>query len=150
MVEYRAASYDDIPALLRDMREADRQEVTAASPDPLDDTLAQALWTSPDALAATDDEGALLALFGYAPVSTERAAIWLLGTTKITRHHSELARAGRAYTDEVLRTYPYLFNYVDARNSASKVWLRRIGFILQPAVPHGPFGLPFHPFYRKA
>jgi hypothetical protein len=149
VVEYREASYNDVPLLLREMREADRQEVMAASPGPLDDTIAQALWTSADPLAALH-EGRLLALFGYAPVSPRSAVIWLLGTDHLMRHHSDLARAGRAYTARVLTLYPHLFNYVDARNTASKLWLRRLGFTLRPAAPFGHTGALFHRFDMEA
>lgn len=149
VVDYRPAAYNDVPALLRELREADRLEVTAASADPLDDVVAHALWTSHDPIAATHDDK-LLALFGYAPVSSEAAVVWLLGTDHLMRQQSELARAGRVYIARVSTLYRHLFNYVDARNAASKLWLRRIGFTLQPAAPFGHKGLPFHRFDMEA
>jgi len=147
VVDYRRASFGDITELVENMREADRAEVEAASSGDVADVVAQALWSSPEPMAALHD-GYLLTLFGYAPVAPRSAVMWLLGTDMLPAHYSELARVGRVYIDAVQRTYPYLFNYVDARNAASKVWLRRLGFTLHPAEPYGVKRLPFHRFEK--
>jgi len=132
------------------MRQCDWLEITAASPDPVHDILAKAMWMSPDPVAAVDPELGLLALFGYAPVSSTHATLWLLGTNALNLRHGELARSGRVYIAQVLTLYPHLFNYVDTRNAPSKAYLRRLGFTLQPAAPFGHKGLPFHRFDKEA
>lgn len=78
------------------------------------------------------------------------AAPWMLGTDALTTTHRRwfLRNTQRLITirDDRFRRY---FNRVDARNTVHIRWLKWAGFIILPAVPWGPFGLPFHPFFRK-
>ena len=46
--------------------------------------------------------------------------------------------------------FPYLFNFVDARNMKSIRWLKHLGYAVGPPVPFGVAGLPFHPFSMGA
>ena len=103
-------------------------------------------------LYAVDINGELACLFGCAPINGMlglRAAPWLLGTDVLDRHPSALMRHTAPYLAQMQRRYPHLLNYVDARNTRSIRWLKRLGFVIHPARPFGVAQLPFHYFEMR-
>jgi hypothetical protein len=49
----------------------------------------------------------------------------------------------------MLSLFPVLENMVDARNTKSIKWLKRLGFTFGPPLPHPHSGLPFYPFEMR-
>jgi hypothetical protein len=150
-VEFRLATLADAAVLERTLRPTDRAEVIAASGPDVLRTLEQSIRLSTDCWAAEID-GELIALLGVAPVSllSGIGSIWLLGTPRMTRVRS-LTRFARDYLRLILTTeYPVLMNYVDARNTRSIRWLKRLGFTVHAAEPYGAAGLPFHKFEMRS
>lgn len=150
-VVFRAPRPGDAETLTEHMRQADRDEVTASSGDNILRSVKLAIGASEDCWVAESD-GELFSIWGIAPVSllSDEAAPWMLGTPLIYRHARLLTRTARDYCRDALGRYQLLANYVDARNTASIRWLRRIGFELHPAKRHGVAGLPFHRFEMRA
>lgn len=87
-------------------------------------------------------------IFGCTPIDekNEEAMIWMLATEKIADTRMEFLRYSRYFVDILLKHYPLLFNYVDARNVRSIVWLKKIGAEVKEAKPYGVDQLPFHYF----
>jgi len=149
VVEYRPAVPDDAVRLIADIRPADRLELEATAARPLVDTVLESLALSDEPLAAESD-GRLLCLLGIAPFQllSDIGVPWLIGTNALRAKRKTLLAEGRRFVSFVSPQYPRLANMVDARNTESVGWLRRLGFAIDPPVPFGPYGLPFHRFHR--
>jgi hypothetical protein len=150
-VKFRAVREGDIEALLADMRPCDHDEVLAASGD-VERALVDSVQMS-ETLNVMEIDGELACMFGLVAlptVSPQTAAPWMLGTRLIDRHPSVLVRHSLGYVEAMQARYPHLMNYVDARNTRSIRWLKRLGFQFHEAEPYGVAGLPFHLFQRSA
>lgn len=135
--------------IARRLREADQEEVYATSGSrDFEAALRRCVAVSDDTVMATAADGEPLALFGVATVSllSNKGTPWMLATDGAQLHQRALVRGGRAYAVAMLKQYARLENYVDVRNGRAVAWLRRCGYTIHDPVPHGAFGLPFHPF----
>lgn len=140
---------EDIPAMVADMRAGDRAELEATIDLPIQDQLKQAIEWSTLPVAAVNERGDLLALFGAAPFSlmSKTAAPWMVGTNLIRRYPKALTEGAQRFFAMTLQTHPRLLNFVDARNTESVKWLARLGFTVEKPKPHGIADLPFHRFH---
>lgn len=73
----------------------------------------------------------------------------LVGTDDLERYQRTFLRRCRKVVAAMLSVYPYLENYVDARNHVAKAWLHWLGFRLEEAAPYGALGLNFHRFHME-
>lgn len=150
-VVIRALRDGDIEALLANMRQPDIDEVTAAVGD-LEHAVVESVKAS-SLLAAADINGELACIFGCAPLGGmlgTQAAPWMLGTDTLDKYPLVLMKHCGPYVEAMQARYPHLLNYVDARNTRSIRWLKRMGFTFRPAVPYGVAQLPFHLFERRS
>jgi hypothetical protein len=147
-VEFHPAELGDVDRLAAGLRLLDRQELDAIHTEPVDWVIDMSIRLSFDPIAAVAPEG-LVCLFGVAPVTllSDTAAPWLLGTDLMTRRAREALRTARGYLVWARQRYPRLVNHVDARNTPSVRWLSALGFTIDPALPYGRRGLPFHRFH---
>lgn len=147
VVEIRAATVADAQALV--LRPSDLAEAEAWSHDPPAKTVEDSIRHSSEAWAGLAD-GELVCLFGVAPLTLigVTGVPWLMGSVTIERHQRAFLRRNRNFIDRWQAEYPVLRNFVDSRNTTSQRWLRWLGFRIDPPVPYGVSGLPFHPFER--
>lgn len=150
MVDVAVVPVEDwhIAALVADMRQADIDEVTAATGGDLGQIVRDSVAASVGPRTALID-GEVACIFGVAPLAGllgDVGAPWMLGTTVLDRHPGALMRRCRGYVAEMAARYPRLVNFVDVRNTRSVRWLKRLGFVFHPAAPYGAAGLPFHRF----
>lgn len=141
---------EDLPELIERMRKPDWDEVEAAHGE-VPGALASSIQASTVVWSA-EVEGRLACVFGCAPISGvlgRSAAPWMLGTHVVDQNPGALMRLTPAYIGLMRESYPHLLNYVDARNTRSVRWLRRMGFEIHPAQPYGVAQLPFHLFEMK-
>lgn len=91
------------------------------------------------------------AVFGVVPLTllSPIGSPWFLGTEEVFKHRRAFVRYGRLYTRLMLRSYPHLLNYVDARDTPSVQWLAHIGYEVHPPEPYGPGGRLFHKFEMR-
>lgn len=147
----RAVAPGDVGRLAASMREVDVDEMLASSGPDIEASLHRSVDCSLHAWSV-DHDGELVAMFGFAPYTLlgRRAAPWCLATPGLSRIPGMLTRIARRYCAAVREVYPDLVNHVDARNTPSIRWLKRIGFTVdQEAAPFGRAGLPFHRFEMK-
>jgi hypothetical protein len=141
----RPATVADAAAIVPNLRQCDIDECEAlcgAGSTP--GVAVSTVVNSPLALAYVRD-GRLVALFGVAGnLLSATGAPWLFGTDEVSHCSRAVIRDSRRYLPAMLALFPRLANYVDARNTISIRWLKRIGFKFHPAVEFG--GLPFYPF----
>jgi len=137
-------------AMAPNMRQADRDEIWAASMSRPLDSLRNGVMASAHAWAGLAD-GEIACIFGVAPQSrlTGSGYAWMLATPLIERHQVTFLRHCRPAINDMSRGFTYLHNYVDARNTKAIRWLRWLGFTLHDPEPHGVMGLPFHHFEMR-
>jgi hypothetical protein len=149
--EIVAPTHDDIVELVRTMRQADIDEIWAASMTSPYDALVRSVKVSRDTYAGKmDDE--VVCIFGVAPVTVlgTIGIPWMLASDLLPQHSRAFLRANRPYIHEMRNKYSLLINFVDARNTDSVRWLRWLGFdVARFPTTYGPYGLPFFRFEMK-
>jgi hypothetical protein len=71
---------------------------------------------------------------------------WLLGTNEALKHKREFLKLVPSVIDEMFEVCAILYNYVHVKNRVSVVWLKRIGFKFDKAVPIGANKEMFYKF----
>lgn len=148
----REPTREDVDILVANMRPADMAELLATHDCDPHHALLHAISISPHRWAM-DVNGELGFIGGFVPVSLLGGigSPWLLGTTLLNRYPGALTKVAMHYRDIGLGLYPVLTNYVDARNTKSIRWLRRLGYtIADEATPYGPQRMPFYKFELRA
>lgn len=134
------------------MRQADREEVAASHGHTPKQAVTRSFavsdkcWTcladgEPVCIWGVHTCGSMLSMIG---------APWLLGTDKVKDIRMFFLRNSARYVEEMKKNYNLLENYVDAKNTLSKAWLRWLGFQFDQAEPYGVDGQLFHRFYMGA
>lgn len=147
-IEVRPSVESDVQALKDRLREADAQEVIAEGNASVEDCLAQSLARSVQSFTVGLD-GVPVAMFGIVPDSLigVSARVWFLGTPEMARIKKSFVRQSIKFIYQFLDSYPFLWNYVDARYKATIRWLETVGAIFPAYVVHGPNGDAFRPFF---
>lgn len=146
----RPPRWDDVAMLVANLRPTDRDELHASNGPHVDlhNVVRHALHISHHRWAV-EINGELAALGGVADVSILNGvgSLWMLGSVVLSHYPRVLMRIGKRYRDTALGHYEHLVNYVDARNTGSIKWLKKLGFDvhLEPT-PYGPQNMPFHKF----
>lgn len=145
---FRAPTADDVEYLAANIRKADADEVLAWSGrSDVAVILHESIATSP-LCVAVEKRGQLLCIGGaaYRSLLSSTGVPWMLGTHALSNESRLFVQHGRRCVEELLTRFDRLENYVDARNSKSIRWLRRIGFTVYDPEPCGHGRLPFHRF----
>jgi hypothetical protein len=152
-VRVRKATLEHADELAPLLRHGDAEEARALGRDPLE-ALRSSVSRSHEAYAVFF-EGEIAILCGTQPLqqtmlSAGRVGIaWFVTGRACDKHRKAFLRASRVIVDEMLRTYPCLWNFIDARYTAALRWARWLGLEVLPAEPHGALGMPFHPFIAR-
>lgn len=128
-----------VRTIARRMRQADRDEVFAASGRSPAQALCFSLRKSALAWTALID-GRAEAMWGVGDINVLAGvgAPWLLGTDEVPRYFIHFLRASVGFRDQLLERYATLRNFVDDRNTVSIRWLAWLGFTLHdPAMFRG-------------
>lgn len=149
---FRQATSDDGADLSTRLRHADLEELKRSQGRWLNvEQVLRASVRTSDLCWAGEDDGRVIMLFGVVGHSLlgEHGPIgvpWMLGSDEVLQHSKAMVKKAREFVELMHARYPYLVNYVDRGNTVSKRWLRRMGFVLYPAVPFGMEHKPFHRF----
>ena len=150
-VEVVAPTAAHVAELAANLRQQDIDELRALGHEDLAAPIREGVTHSTWCHTALVD-GRVAAIFGVAPMGSlldARGVPWMLGTDLVTANRRALARLAPGYISSMLRDYPHLMNIVHAKNTHATRWLRRAGFVLQPAEPRGPHGEMFHLFEMR-
>ena len=136
-----------VRSVARRMRQADRDEVYAASGRSPAQALVFSLRKSRLAYTAIIN-GRPEVIFGVGDLNVLAGvgAPWLLGTDAVTAHYVAFLRGSVHWRGQLLARYGVLRNLVDDRNAASKRWLKWLGFTLTEPVEAGFEKRPFRLF----
>lgn len=138
MVKIATPTLKDIQHIYTHMRAVDVQEIAAMSGNsPRAAVLYAARYSEMVRAGYIDDIP--VCLIGYGAHS-----IWMLATPDVTRAPVALMKQSRALILEGLQQYDYLVNAVDARNTVTLKWLKRLGFVIMDATLMGVANIPFH------
>ena len=145
------ATYDIALEMAPKVREADQQEVWAASHQTPLEALIMGLQQPGETWAGLAD-GRAFCMFGCGQwsVLSLMGIPWLLTTEELPKHAKVFLRTSHTYFEDLRSRYMLLQNYVDARHEMSIRWLTRFGFILDDPLPFGIEQLPFHRFHWRA
>lgn len=89
-----------------------------------------------------------VAIFGINPPSAfeNKAIIWMLASPALYNVKVKFLRNCTRVIESFLAYYPYLYNYVDARNTKTIRWLEYLGAEISEPRDYGAENLPFHFF----
>ena len=132
--------------IARAMRSADIEECKAASGHSPGVACLFSLNESTLAWAGVDDDGRAFAIAGVGPYVTDVGSPWMLATDRLYEHRRFFLRSTRPLVAAMLRSYPILINYVDARHRDSMRWLMWAGFKFDKLVNN--YGVERRPFFR--
>ncbi|BEU87456.1 hypothetical protein TAMA11512_09200 [Selenomonas sp. TAMA-11512] len=113
-------------ALIRDLRAADRRELKAsAAPNgSVEDEVHGSMLLSDELFAAYNEQGALIAVWGYRKFDNSPGVlIWCLGTDRIRSFRRAFAVESRRILRDWANRYGMLYNAVGAFNDAAISWL---------------------------
>lgn len=149
MVEVRPLLPTDVFAVMADLRDADRDEITAlVGAEGVTDAIGSSVSSSARSWTLTDN-GHPIAVFGVAPSDMPGVGVpWLVGTPGILRRRRSFMRLCAAYIPLMHTLFPVLCNIVDARNTRAIAWLHHAGFTFGPPSNVGIEGRLFYPFSR--
>lgn len=152
-MQIESCSLADCYDLAATMRPSDTAEVEASmGVSPLE-ALLQGRATSHICKTAKGDSGEPVVIFGVGEVdfSDQIGQVWMLCSKDVKRYSKEILRLTPDILGHWHQMYPILWNFVDARNTSSQRWLKRMGFDLIRTHPvFGHAGLPFIEFMRRS
>jgi hypothetical protein len=146
-ISYRPATASEVQELVPRLRQADIDECEALFGEgSVLVTTMHGLRPEGVSFVAVRN-GITIAVFGVCPGEKKGIGVpWMVGTDELDQCGRELMEEARNCLKIWHRFYPTLMNVVDARNTKSIRWLKRLGFTVRDPVPMGVGGLPFHPF----
>lgn len=137
----RQAMFHDIAELAPRMRAADVAEIWASNRYTPEAALEIGLEKS-DICMTVLYKNEVAAMLGV----TAEGVVWMLTSDTLEQFKKGFAKLSRQLIEELLKQYPVLFNYVDARHTQSITWLKWCGAKFEAAVPCGPDRLLFIKF----
>lgn len=146
------ATEQHIESMLPNVRQADIEEVTAASSRTVEEALHMGLRRSNGYAWAGLADGEVVCIFGVAPMGllSDTGIPWMIGTPLIEKHSKVFLKRSRRYVKGMCTLYNRLENWVDDRNDCAKDWLAWLGFKLHDPEPYGKKQLPFRRFEMGA
>ncbi len=142
MVRIRKTQMADAEYLAKHLRPGDLREIAALGVSPRTAVM-ESVRASDRVWTAFDKR--VLMIFGVSDplFSKTPAVIWALGTPECSRYKRDMLRIGRAVVRNLLRSYPGLENWCDARYSESVRFVRHLGFTVEKPREWGVNGEPF-------
>ena len=145
----RSARSADVSRLAPKLRQADREEIRAATGEAPGEVLERGFYCSDPCYSIVDGCDEPLALFGVVPKDGGAGIVWLLGSDELLAYPVAFSRLSRSWIDRLHERYSVLWNRVDARNQVHVRWLQWCGFTIHRTI--AAFGVecrPFHEFSR--
>ena len=130
------------------LRQSDIDEIWASNNISPRDALIKGVKNS--IYCCTICNGNPIGIFGIVPetIMGSKACIWMLSSEDIRKIKVKFLRTNREFINNMLEFYPYLYNHVDARNTASIKWLEYCGAkVNKEPETYGVENKKFHYFY---
>ena len=129
-VEIAQSTIGDAYLMAPHMRANDAREVMASSGvKPLEALTLSVAASVPHLCWTAFIDGEPGVMFGVSPTPDPDVGIaWLLATDAMYKYRKMFFIKSLEYISEMHESYPTLLNYVDARNTDTRRWLKRAGF----------------------
>lgn len=146
-VVVRRSKSSDVNRLAPRLRKSDVEEIWASNHIKPYEALREGLDSSLFCLSV-EDRGEVVCMFGINPLSVvgDKAVVWMLASDGLDKIKIKFLKHSKEFVNMMLSFYPYLFNYVDARNAKSIEWLKFCGAKIEEAKPFGVENSLFHYF----
>ena len=147
VVKFVEPTIEMVESIASDMRQADVDEIWESSGSrPLDGLMSS--WKASKLVTVVVIDDVPCVMLGLVITDTISGAgiPWLLGTNEALKHKREFLRLVPDVIDEMFELCTLLYNYVHVKNRVSVVWLKRIGFKFDKAVPIGANKEMFYKF----
>ncbi len=139
----REAEIGDGVALAPNLREADQQEMKAATGEVGPSSLEKGIRDC-DECWCLEVEGEPIGLYGYRDSGDGSAFIWLMGSDVIDEVSWQFLRASKNTINNLSKTYDSLWSLSDARNTKHQEWYEWLGFKVLKKVQAGPENQTFN------
>ncbi len=141
---------DHMIELSHTMRPADVQECWAANHYTPYEALKHSFYYTNKPITALYN-GEVMCIWGVGKISylSKEGIPWMLTSHLVDIHYREFLRHSIRLLEDIKSEAIVLTNMVDARNSKSIKWLKRLGFEIHAPVPFGPDKMLFHPFIME-
>ena len=124
----KVSSHEDVKKLSKNLRKEDIEEIKANSnSNPYHALYTGVLYSHLPFTIMSDDDNPIM-IMGVIPHGKNLGMIWLLSSPQIKNISIPFLRNCRGVLDLYLKTFPVLYNYIDARNTVHLKWLRWLGF----------------------
>jgi len=153
MIDTRVSHQSDCLALSRNLRQADLDEIQAASGVMPHLALLRGFEQSSHCYTIVRPEAVYepLAMFGVVSMALNPSVgqVWFLGSDEIKLHSMEFLRKSKGWVHNFHTEYPVLYNNIDSRNTVHIKWLQWLGFqFINELHNYGHEGRTFYHFVR--
>lgn len=146
MLTPRPAQYGDLFRMARYMRQADQNELRAASGLSPYMALERSFEATTDPYVGADERDRPVCMGGVVPVPgcPLRGVVWAVATNRVIHHRISFLRRSVPWVRLWQRQFPILTNAVDERNTVHIEWLKWLGFTF--IARHPEYGVERRPF----
>lgn len=124
----KIADFKDAKHLAKNLRQEDIDEIKANSNVSPFHALTQGVKYSHLPLSIMNDENKPIMIMGVIPHGKNLGMIWLLSSPEIQLISIPFLRNCKGVLNLYLKSFPILYNYIDARNTIHLNWLKWLGF----------------------
>ncbi len=145
----RKPSLDDVEYLTKNLRDADKNEIKAASGKEVEESIRHAVGLE-NSWVGVNKEGPWV-IWGYNTfLKPEVGTVWCLATVQLYKHRPGFLRTSSAWLNSLCTKFKYLNCYADSRNKEHHRWLKVMKFrcIGNPLIFADP-SVEFHEYIKK-
>jgi hypothetical protein len=151
MAYVRASNVGDPALLSPNLREADLDELKAASPRSPNEVLYLGHMLGKPCRTIIGDTGNVIGMFGVTPIPEVKrtGVIWCLTSPELFKIKKQFMRHCRQEIQEICKDYDKVLNFVYHKNTRHICWIKAMGFTMEEKPrPFGWQSLPFSYFEK--
>ena len=121
--ELGARFLDKVHYIIRNMRNADAEEIRAEGDTP-ENGVMESILSSAECFMAIKEKP--LCVYGVAETA-EGTTIWMLASKNIDNAHKDLVGIGMDYINEKVKEYGLVYNYISEKNTKALRYIKHAG-----------------------
>jgi hypothetical protein len=150
MIRIRDSYETDALLLAPNLREADIEELDAATHLSPWEVLHTGWYLGAPCRTFLSEENDVVGMFGVTPIpNTNDGVIWCLSSPELFKMKKYFMRNCRREIEEISQGYDKVFNYVYEKNTTHIRWIKAMGFTMSPTpTAFGRYEKPFYYFEK--